>query len=94
MVLPRWRIELPEVDPDDLQRAVAAFESATEVMVERLTKQGRRTFDCRAAVVRVTAIPAPLPVEGARYPFYANQSGRFDAEFNKRFGAETSRTQI
>jgi radical SAM-linked protein len=62
-----WRIELPEVEPDDLQRAVAVFESATEVMVERLTKQGRRTFDCRAAVVRVTAIPAPLPVEGARY---------------------------
>jgi hypothetical protein len=62
-----WRIELPEVATEDLQRAVAAFESATEVMVERLTKQGRRTFDCRAAVVRVTAMVAPLPVEGARY---------------------------
>jgi Kdo2-lipid IVA lauroyltransferase/acyltransferase len=34
------------------------------------------------------------PVEGDRYPFYANQSGRFDAEFNKRFGVATSRTQI
>ena len=34
------------------------------------------------------------PVESERYPFYANQSGRFDAEFNKRFGSATSRTRI
>src|SRR5262245_15931108 len=61
----RWRIELPSVDPGDLQRAVAAFTSADEVMVERLTKQGRRTFDCRAAVVSITAHGAPSAVEGA-----------------------------
>jgi radical SAM-linked protein len=47
----RWRIELPEVDPQVLTKAVAAFLAAAEVSVERLTKQGRRTFDVRGAVV-------------------------------------------
>ena len=61
-----WRIELPSVDPGELQRAVSAFTSADEVMVERLTKQGRRTFDCRAAVVSITPIGAPSAGEGAR----------------------------
>jgi radical SAM-linked protein len=62
-----WRIELPDVGDTDLQRAVAAFTSADEVMVERLTKQGRRTFDCRAAVVSITAIGAPSAVDAAQY---------------------------
>ena len=47
----RWRIELPEVDPAVLRAAVAAFLAADEVLVERMTKQGRRTFDARAAVM-------------------------------------------
>ena len=34
-----------------LAEAVAAFLAAAEVLVERLTKQGRRRFDARAAVV-------------------------------------------
>jgi radical SAM-linked protein len=46
-----WRIELPGVDPEDLRRAVALFLAAAEVPVERLTKQGMRSFDARAAVV-------------------------------------------
>ncbi|RGC65540.1 hypothetical protein C5N14_27760 [Micromonospora sp. MW-13] len=54
-----WRIELPEVDPAVLGRAVAAFTAAEEVQVERLTKQGRRTFDARAAVISIDVI-APL----------------------------------
>jgi radical SAM-linked protein len=62
----RWRIELPSVDPGELQRAVSLFTSADEVMVERLTKQGRRTFDCRAAVVSITTIGAPSAADGAR----------------------------
>ena len=33
------------------RRAVAAFLAAEEVLVERMTKKGLRTFDCRAAVV-------------------------------------------
>jgi radical SAM-linked protein len=47
----RWRIELPECDEARAQAAVEAFMAAGEVLVERMTKQGRRTFDTRAAVV-------------------------------------------
>ncbi|MEU5941486.1 TIGR03936 family radical SAM-associated protein [Micromonospora sp. NPDC047548] len=55
-----WRIELPEVEPAVLERAVAAFTAADEIQVERMTKQGRRTFDARAAVMRIDVVP---PVE-------------------------------
>ena len=48
-----WRIELPGITGHDAAVAVAAFLAAPEVLVERLTKQGRRTFDTRAAVVRL-----------------------------------------
>jgi radical SAM-linked protein len=46
----RWRLELPEVGPGTAAAAVRIFLGAGEVQVERMTKQGRRTFDCRAAV--------------------------------------------
>jgi radical SAM-linked protein len=62
-----WRIELPGVDPDTLGHAVAAFQAAAEVPVERLTKQGRRTFDTRSAVARIDVITedeAPSEVTG------------------------------
>ena len=51
-----WRIELPGVEPDTLGHAVAAFTAAEEVLVERLTKQGRRTFDTRGAVAAISVI--------------------------------------
>ncbi|MGC4767098.1 TIGR03936 family radical SAM-associated protein [Micromonospora sp. DT46] len=60
-----WRIELPEVDPAVLQRAVSAFTTAEEVLVERMTKQGRRTFDARAAVIRIDVIASPETPSGA-----------------------------
>ncbi|MFG3701285.1 TIGR03936 family radical SAM-associated protein [Micromonospora sp. NPDC047620] len=61
-----WRIELPEVDPAVLERAVSAFTAADEVLVERMTKQGRRTFDARSAVIRIdvaalTETPSGVP---------------------------------
>lgn len=46
----RWRIELPDVDPEVAEKAVEAFLAADEVLVERMTKQGRRSFDARKAV--------------------------------------------
>ncbi|HKS98687.1 MAG TPA: TIGR03936 family radical SAM-associated protein [Rugosimonospora sp.] len=61
-----WRIELGEVAPEDAGRAVAAFLDAPEIMVERLTKQGRRTFDTRGPVVRLTSEVAPSGVSGVR----------------------------
>ncbi|MEU5948307.1 TIGR03936 family radical SAM-associated protein [Micromonospora sp. NPDC047465] len=57
-----WRIELPEVDPAVLERAVSAFTAADEVLVERMTKQGRRTFDARSAVIHIdVAASAEMP---------------------------------
>ena len=64
-----WRIELPGVPPETARAAVAAFLAAAEVPVERLTKQGRRTFDARAAVVRLDVLagdPAPSEVTAVR----------------------------
>jgi len=49
----RWQIELPGVDTETLRRAVAAFVGAPEVLVERLTKQGRRTLDARGPVAKI-----------------------------------------
>ena len=46
----RWRIELPDVEPAVAAAAVSAFLAAEEVLVERMTKQGRRSFDARQAV--------------------------------------------
>ncbi len=45
-----WRLELPGVTAETAGQAVAAFLAAEEVLVERMTKQGRRAFDARAAV--------------------------------------------
>ena len=50
-----WRITVPDLDPDDAERAVTGFLEAGEVLVERMTKKGLRTFDCRAAVVSMSS---------------------------------------
>lgn len=55
----RWRVELPGVEPVDLQRAAAAFLDAAAVPVERLTKQGMRVLDARAPVVTLSASAVP-----------------------------------
>ncbi|GHJ45438.1 radical SAM protein [Catellatospora sp. TT07R-123] len=51
-----WRMELPGVGDDQLADAVAAFVAQSEILVERMTKQGRRTFDTRDAVVHIEAV--------------------------------------
>jgi radical SAM-linked protein len=64
----QWRIELPEVSPAQLADAVAAFVAAEEVLVERLTKQGRRRFDARAAVFSIKASQPDGPPDGVFAP--------------------------
>jgi radical SAM-linked protein len=66
----RWQIELAGVEPAVLASAAAAFEAAPEVRVERLTKQGRRSLDARAAVVRlsVTERESDIPSEVTGVP--------------------------
>jgi radical SAM-linked protein len=63
----RWRIELPGVEPARLAEAVAAFMAADEVLVERLTKQGRRRFDTRGAVTSVESGGIPDTESGSEY---------------------------
>ena len=48
-----WNIELPGVTQVEITEAIAKFLGETEVLVERNTKTGIRTFDARAAVLRV-----------------------------------------
>jgi radical SAM-linked protein len=47
-----WKIELPGTSQDALQGALDAFMSESEVLVDRMTKSGIRTFDARTAVIR------------------------------------------
>jgi radical SAM-linked protein len=49
-----WLLDVA-VPADVAEAAVAAFLSADEVPVERMTKKGMRQFDCRAAVVSLAA---------------------------------------
>lgn len=61
----RWSIRLPEVPLEQAQHAVAVFLAAESVEVERMTKNGRRAFDARAAVISMsvdrTAAAAEAP---------------------------------
>jgi radical SAM-linked protein len=55
----RWRITVDGLAPDRAAAAVTAFLAADEVRVERMTKKGLRTFDCRAAVVSLGSHACP-----------------------------------
>ncbi|WP_284044470.1 TIGR03936 family radical SAM-associated protein [Actinoplanes sp. M2I2] len=64
----RWRIELPSIDPAAAAAAVKAFNDLDEVLVERMTKQGLRSFDARQAVTRIAVIEqstGPSEADGA-----------------------------
>ncbi|MGK5742308.1 TIGR03936 family radical SAM-associated protein [Micromonospora sp. URMC 103] len=64
-----WRVELPEIDTAALRAAVDAFAAADEVQVERMTKQGRRVFDARNAVMSIDVVaPTPTPSGGPAVP--------------------------
>lgn len=70
-----WRVDLPGVEPADLRHAVTAFLAANEVVVERLTKQGMRSFDVRSAVVSI----GTDVTDGAPSPQVTPTSGGGDA---------------
>ena len=48
-----WLIDLGDTPTEQVAAAVAAFLGTESVTVERMTKKGLRSFDCRAAVVRL-----------------------------------------
>jgi radical SAM-linked protein len=51
-----WRIEMPGAEPTSLAAAVSRFLAAGSVEVRRLTKNGSRMLDARAAVVRLELV--------------------------------------
>ena len=57
-----WRVELPGVEPERLAGAVRAFLAEPRVEVQRLTKNGLRTFDARGAVAVAAVEPGTTPV--------------------------------
>ena len=50
-----WRITLGDVPPEEAATAVGSFLAAEHVVVERMTKKGMRSFDCREAVVSLSS---------------------------------------
>jgi radical SAM-linked protein len=55
----RWRLDFTDVPAADLERLVAAFLARSELLVQRLTKDGRRMVDARAAVVAASVAGHP-----------------------------------
>jgi len=51
----RWTVRLPRADPDEVATALATFLGRDVVEVQRMTKNGLRTFDARGCVV--SALP-------------------------------------
>lgn len=72
-----WQVMLPGADAESLQNVVAQFLAQQVVEVERLTKDGRRKFDARAAVmsaeVRDGAADAAPDSSGSASPVVADQ---------------------
>ena len=52
-----WSVRLPGADPSVVAEALAEFLEAETVDVQRMTKNGLRTFDARSGVVSAAATP-------------------------------------
>ncbi|MFE6703106.1 TIGR03936 family radical SAM-associated protein [Streptomyces sp. NPDC057718] len=61
-----WEMRLDGVEPEDVRTAVAAFNDAETVEVQRKAKNGVRTFDARAAVADLRVVDAPADRPGER----------------------------
>jgi radical SAM-linked protein len=65
----RWLLELPGVSAGTASAAVEKFLAAEEVLVERMTKSGRRSFDTRQAVTSfVVTEQSDAPSEATAVP--------------------------
>ncbi|MEV1043558.1 TIGR03936 family radical SAM-associated protein [Streptomyces sp. NPDC049916] len=61
-----WETRLDGVDPEDARAAVAAFNDAGTVEVQRKAKNGVRTFDARAAVADLRVLESSVDRPGER----------------------------
>ncbi len=64
----QWRIELPGVSVAAAQAAVGRFWAEPQIVVERTTKSGRRSFDAKAAVVALSVDTSPVDAAGDTSP--------------------------
>ena len=55
-----WQVEFTDLDSATLETAISTFMAAEEVLVERVTKSGLRTFDARQAVLKAEVITQTL----------------------------------
>jgi radical SAM-linked protein len=64
----KWRIEVRGLGGEQLRQATQALLAIPELLVERVTKDGRRSLDARAAIVSldVEDSPAPAPASEPR----------------------------
>ncbi|MGW0663330.1 TIGR03936 family radical SAM-associated protein [Streptodolium elevatio] len=60
-----WDIRLPDVEPETARKAVEVFMAAESVEVERMTKNGMRAFDARAAVAALDTDAPSAASDGA-----------------------------
>ncbi len=60
----RWRVELPGVPVDELRSAVRLLMAAGSVRVQRMAKNGLRSFDVRAALLDAEVSGGPDGVSG------------------------------
>jgi hypothetical protein len=58
-----WRITVREASGAEVASAVESFLAAGQVQVERMTKRGLRTFDCRGAVAALSLLESGCPEE-------------------------------
>ena len=58
-----WRLHLTGVPRQQAEAAVAAFLGTEQLQVERMTKKGLRSFDCRGAVVTLRVAESAPPGE-------------------------------
>jgi radical SAM-linked protein len=63
-----WEIRLAGTEPAAAADAVAAFLAVDRVEVTRMTKNGLRTFDARAAVVSLAAGAVPRAIDARSEP--------------------------
>ena len=75
----RWLLEFDGVDPGELARAVEALLARDVVEVERMTKNGMRTLDVRAAIVEIAVgTPSEPPPGVVVSPGGVTSGGRVD----------------
>lgn len=61
-----WKVSVPEMTEPELEAAIQAFSSRSEVLVTRNTKNGPRTFDARSAVIEISANGVEITDSGTK----------------------------